>query len=140
MAQPPVASRRAAVSTKDPAELPRRPSCVPERGKTHFRTGGTPCPSRSLLVNGCFLYLLLGKSHFKDLCSLEAKLFFCQWNAVFYYDVIEEEHRSRDLLGDERTDWGRGNLHSRKHRPSLYFCNCPLPSCFVMGTSMSPLW
>lgn len=30
MAQPQVASRRAAVSTKDPGELPRRPRCPPE--------------------------------------------------------------------------------------------------------------
>lgn len=41
MAQPQVASRRAAVSTKDPGSC-RGGRAARLRGKTHFRTGGTP--------------------------------------------------------------------------------------------------
>ena len=36
-----------------------------------------------LLHKGYFLYLLLGKSHFKDLCYLEAKLFFLSMECSF---------------------------------------------------------
>lgn len=53
-----------------------------------------------MFVNGYFLYLLLGKSHFKDLCYLEAKHFFFLVNGMqfFYYYIIEEERRFHDLL------------------------------------------
>lgn len=36
-----------------------------------------------VLHKGYFLYLLLGKSHFKDLCCLEAKLFFWSMECSF---------------------------------------------------------
>lgn len=36
-----------------------------------------------VLHKGYFLYLLLGKSHFKDLCYLEAKLFFLSMECSF---------------------------------------------------------
>lgn len=36
-----------------------------------------------VLHKGYFLYLLLGKSHFKDLCCLEAKLFFLSMECSF---------------------------------------------------------
>lgn len=57
-----------------------------------------------VLHKGYFLYLLLGKSHFKDLCCLEAKLFFCQWNAVFYYFIMRTNTDAAISFFDERTD------------------------------------
>ncbi|CAK6436834.1 unnamed protein product [Pipistrellus nathusii] len=81
----------AAACTKDLEDSKGGPGSQPEREDILFNSDTTPTKLRYAHY-GYFLYLLLGKSHFKDLCYLEAKLFFffffCQRNAVFYYSIM----------------------------------------------------
>lgn len=68
--------RGAAWSQTSPSR-PRRPPVHQRLGRLLKAVGEeTVLTKLDVLHKGYFLYLLLGKSHFKDLCCMEAKLFF----------------------------------------------------------------